>query len=171
MKSVERDWKVRRLTTHTPEFLGLPTEVWPTGGGFDKAGEDIVIGFVDSGIYPLHPSFAAHEAERYGPVSKFRGKCEVDPDTKRSFCNGKIVGAQHFAKAAIAAGAFNPAVDYASPLDGDGHGRLELFNLMGIFTACIIGIIRKEKRKGSCYFETGLVLNMDIFQVLDLGIL
>ncbi|XP_057545473.1 subtilisin-like protease SBT2.5 [Amaranthus tricolor] len=122
VKSVERDWKVRRLTTHTPEFLGLPTEVWPTGGGFDKAGEDIVIGFVDSGIYPLHPSFASHEAERYGPVPKYRGKCEVDPDTKRSFCNGKIVGAQHFAKAAIAAGAFNPSVDYASPLDGDGHG-------------------------------------------------
>lgn len=122
VKSVERDWKVRRLTTHTPQFLGLPTEVWPTGGGHDKAGEDIVIGFVDSGIYPYHQSFAAHEIEPYGPVPKYRGKCEVDPDTKRSFCNGKIVGAQHFAKAAIAAGAFNPSVDYASPMDGDGHG-------------------------------------------------
>lgn len=122
VKSVERDWKVRRLTTHTPQFLGLPTEVWPTGGGHDKAGEGIVIGFVDSGIYPHHPSFAAHETEPYGPFPKYRGKCEVDPDTKRSFCNGKIVGAQHFAKAAIAAGAFNPSVDYASPLDGDGHG-------------------------------------------------
>ena len=120
---MERDWKVRRLTTHTPQFLGLPTEVWPTGGGHGKAGEDIVIGFVDSGIYPYHPSFAAHETEPYGPVPKYRGKCEVDPDTKRSFCNGKIVGAQHFAKAAIAAGAFNPSVDYASPMDGDGHGR------------------------------------------------
>ncbi|KAL9224570.1 hypothetical protein vseg_000591 [Gypsophila vaccaria] len=122
VKSVERDWKVRRLTTHTPQFLGLPTEVWPTGGGHDKAGEDIVIGFVDSGIYPSHPSFAAHDNERYGPVPKYRGKCEVDPETKRSFCNGKIVGAQHFAKAAIAAGAFNPSVEYASPMDGDGHG-------------------------------------------------
>ncbi|MED6122521.1 hypothetical protein PIB30_040518 [Stylosanthes scabra] len=33
-----------------------------------------------------------------------------------------IVGAQHFAQAAIAAGAFNPSIDFASPLDGDGHG-------------------------------------------------
>ncbi|KAL5149471.1 Subtilisin-like protease SBT2.6 [Glycine soja] len=122
VKSVERDWKVRRLTTHTPQFLGLPTGVWPTGGGFDRAGEDIVIGFVDSGIYPHHPSFAAHNAEPYGPVPKYRGKCEADPDTKRSYCNGKIVGAQHFAHAAIAAGAFNPSIDFASPLDGDGHG-------------------------------------------------
>ncbi|XP_048336611.2 subtilisin-like protease SBT2.6 [Ziziphus jujuba] len=122
VKSVERDWKVRKLTTHTPQFLGLPTGVWPTGGGFDRAGEDIVIGFVDSGIYPHHPSFATHGTEPYGPVPKYRGKCEIDPDTKRDFCNGKIIGAQHFAKAAIAAKAFNPAVDFASPLDGDGHG-------------------------------------------------
>ncbi|GMH03150.1 hypothetical protein Nepgr_004989 [Nepenthes gracilis] len=120
--SVDRDWKVRRLTTHTPQFLGLPTEVWPTGGGHNKAGEDIVIGFVDSGIHPLHPSFAMHESEAYRPIPKYKGKCEVDPYTKKSFCNGKIVGAQHFAKAAIAAGAFNPSIDYASPLDGDGHG-------------------------------------------------
>ncbi|CAM8898379.1 unnamed protein product [Rhodiola kirilowii] len=120
--SLERDWKVRKLTTHTPQFLGLPTGVWPTGGGFDRAGEDIVIGFVDSGIYPHHPSFANDPRDPYGPVPKYRGKCEVDPDTKISFCNGKIIGAQHFAEAAKAAGAFNPTVDYASPLDGDGHG-------------------------------------------------
>ncbi|KAF5725950.1 Subtilisin-like serine protease 3 isoform 1 [Tripterygium wilfordii] len=122
VKSVVRDWKVRRLTTHTPQFLGLPTGVWPTGGGFDRAGEDIVIGFVDSGIFPHHPSFATHHTEPYGPVPKYRGKCEVDPDTKRDFCNGKIIGAQHFAKAAIAAGLFNPTIDFDSPLDGDGHG-------------------------------------------------
>ena len=124
MKSVVRDWKVRRLTTHTPQFLGLPTGVWPTGGGFDRAGEDIVIGFVDSGIYPHHPSFATYNTDPYGPIPKYRGKCELDPDTKMDFCNGKIIGAQHFAKAAIAAGSFNPAIDFASPLDGDGHGRL-----------------------------------------------
>jgi len=116
---------VRRLTTHTPQFLGLPTGVWPTGGGFDRAGEDIIIGFVDSGIFPRHPSFGSHNADPYGPLPKYRGKCEVDPDTKREFCNGKIIGAQHFAEAAIAAGAFNPSIDFASPMDGDGHGRLE----------------------------------------------
>ncbi|KAJ6435932.1 hypothetical protein OIU84_001040 [Salix udensis] len=98
VKSVERDWKVRRLTTHTPQFLGLPTGVWPTGGGFDRAGEDIIIGFVDSGIFPRHPSFGSHNADPYGPLPKYRGK------------------------SAIAAGAFNPSIDFASPMDGDGHG-------------------------------------------------
>ncbi|AQK66760.1 Subtilisin-like protease SBT2.6 [Zea mays] len=122
VKHVERDMKVQKLTTHTPQFLGLPTGVWPTGGGLDRAGEDVVIGFVDSGIYPQHPSFAAHKTDRYGPVPRYKGKCEKDLVTQRSFCNGKIVGAQHFAKAAMAAGAFNPDVEFASPLDGDGHG-------------------------------------------------
>ncbi|CAN6452701.1 unnamed protein product [Victoria cruziana] len=119
---VEEDSKVTRLTTHTPEFLGLPTGVWPTGGGTERAGENIVIGFIDSGIYPQHPSFAAYLSDPYEPVGTYRGKCEVDPDTKRRFCNGKIVGAQHFSAAAIAAGSFNATIDFASPLDGDGHG-------------------------------------------------
>ncbi|XP_078434289.1 subtilisin-like protease SBT2.5 [Wolffia australiana] len=122
VKHVERDMKVRKMTTHTPEFLGLPTGVWPNDGGFDKAGEDIVIGFIDSGIYPHHPSFAVGDSEPYSPLPRYRGKCEVDPSTKKSFCNGKVVGAQHFAAAAIAAGAFNPDIDFPSPMDGDGHG-------------------------------------------------
>ncbi|KAF2544050.1 hypothetical protein F2Q68_00029217 [Brassica cretica] len=29
VKHLSRDWKVKKLTTHTPQFLGLPTDVWP----------------------------------------------------------------------------------------------------------------------------------------------
>lgn len=136
VKHVEKDMKVKRLTTHTPQFLGLPTGVWPTGGGFDRAGEDIVIGFVDSGIYPQHPSFSTDNTEPYGPVPHFKGKCETDPINKKDFCNGKIIGAQHFAAAASASGQFNPVVDYASPLDGDGHGRLGFASLFPRTVIC-----------------------------------
>lgn len=130
--------------------MGLPTGVWPTGGGFDKAGEDIVIGFVDSGIYPHHPSFATHNTEPYGPVPKYRGKCEVDPDTKKDFCNGKIVGAQHFAKAAIAAGQFNPSIDFASPMDGDGHGRLGLECLLQFWWVIYSFYVSVAWHEGKC---------------------
>ncbi|KAK6126599.1 hypothetical protein DH2020_039645 [Rehmannia glutinosa] len=65
----------------------------------------------------------------YGPLEvdlieleRILGKCEVDRETKRDYCNGKIIGAQHFAEAAKTAGAFNPDIDFDSPLDGDGHG-------------------------------------------------
>eukprot|EP00252_Welwitschia_mirabilis_P018057 TRINITY_DN40229_c0_g1_i1.p1 TRINITY_DN40229_c0_g1~~TRINITY_DN40229_c0_g1_i1.p1 ORF type:complete len:800 (+),score=173.85 TRINITY_DN40229_c0_g1_i1:223-2622(+) len=120
--NVQRDWKVQRLTTHTPKFLGLPSEVWPSGGGEERAGEGIVIGIVDTGIYPQHPSFAVGGNVHFGPVPRYKGKCEIDAANARTFCNGKIVGAQHFAAAAIAAGSFNPAIHFDSPLDGDGHG-------------------------------------------------
>ena len=92
VKSVDRDWKVRKLTTHTPQFLGLPTGVWPTGGGFDRAGENIVIGFVNSGIFPHHPSFQNHRIEPYEPLPRYRGKCEVDPYTKRASATKRLLG-------------------------------------------------------------------------------
>ncbi|RZS16804.1 hypothetical protein BHM03_00048855, partial [Ensete ventricosum] len=133
-------------------YRHLVNGVWPTRGGFDRAGEDIVIGFVDSGIYPKHPSFATHNTEPYGPLPRYRGKCEVDPETQRDFCNGKIIGAQHFAKAAIAAGAFNPAIDFPSPLDGDGHGRIAvykvLYRLFGGYVSDVVAAIEQAVLDG-----------------------
>ncbi|GFP89209.1 subtilisin-like protease [Phtheirospermum japonicum] len=152
VKLVERDWKVRSLTTHTPQFLGLPTGVWPTGGGFDRAGEDIVIGFVDSGICVNHPSFASSKTDYYSSLPRFRGKCEPDPVTKTSPCNGKIIGAQHFAKAAKSAGVFNSELDFDYFLDGDGHGRIAvykaLYRLFGGFVADVVAAIDQAVHDG-----------------------
>ncbi len=86
-----------------------------------------MIGIVDTGIDPTHPSFAARgQSKAYGPLRKYLGKCEVAPEFPRGSCNGKIIGAQHFAAAAIQSGAFSASYQFASPLDGDGHGRLAL---------------------------------------------
>ncbi|PHU06013.1 Subtilisin-like protease SBT2.5 [Capsicum chinense] len=109
------------------DFFSISWEYCQKGGGFDRAGEDIVIGFIDSAIYPHHPSFASHNTEPYGPLPRYGGTCEIDPSTKKDYCNGKIIGAQHFSEAAKAAGSFNPAMDFDSPLDGDGHGRFVNF--------------------------------------------
>ncbi|XP_024538202.1 subtilisin-like protease SBT2.5 [Selaginella moellendorffii] len=120
---VQKDWRVSKLTTHTPDFLGLPTGVWSQQGGAGNAGDGIVVGIIDTGIDPTHPSFSGQafasnsSSNTSSGLKNFRGSCEV-----ASFCNGKIVGARHFAAAATASGNFNASVDFDSPLDGDGHG-------------------------------------------------
>ncbi|GAB4829467.1 hypothetical protein Ancab_019139 [Ancistrocladus abbreviatus] len=96
--NVVLDYSVRTATTHTPQFLGLPQGAWAREGGFDVAGEGIVIGFIDTGIDPTHPSFADNLGENAYPVP------------------------QHFSASAITRGIFNASEDYASPFDGDGHG-------------------------------------------------
>jgi len=58
--AVEEDVGTRLMTTYMPRLLGLPNGVWRrhwVGGGGDN-GEGVLVGFVDSGIDPAHPSFA-----------------------------------------------------------------------------------------------------------------
>lgn len=121
--NVALDFSVRTATTHTPQFLGLPLGAWAQEGGYETAGEGIVIGFIDTGIDPTHPSFSDNTPERHYPVPQhFSGICEVTRDFPSGSCNRKLVGARHFAASAITRGIFNTSQDYASPFDGDGHG-------------------------------------------------
>ncbi|KAI3453452.1 hypothetical protein Pfo_010115 [Paulownia fortunei] len=128
VRSVHEDNKMEKLTTHTPDFLGITTGAWPALGGSTVAGDGVVIGLIDTGINPFHPSFMTKTSTASGPsiftkTRKFKGKCATGERFPISACSGKIVGAQYFARAAIAAGEFNSTRDYASPFDADGHGR------------------------------------------------
>lgn len=121
--NVVLDFSVRTATTHTPQFLGLPKGAWVQEGGYETAGEGIVIGFIDTGIDPNHPSFTDDISEHSYPVpTHYSGVCEVTRDFPSGSCNRKLVGARHFAASAITRGIFNSTQDYASPFDGDGHG-------------------------------------------------
>ncbi|CAI5991792.1 unnamed protein product [Closterium sp. NIES-64] len=55
---VERDRTVRVTSVHSPEFLKLDSSLWPANGGQSNAGEGVIIGVIDSGIWPEHPSFS-----------------------------------------------------------------------------------------------------------------
>ncbi|KAE9604596.1 putative tripeptidyl-peptidase II [Lupinus albus] len=120
--NVALDFSVRTTTTHTPQFLGLPPGAWSQEGGFETAGEGVVIGFVDTGIDPTHPSFSDKSGHPYPVPPNYSGICEVTRDFPSGSCNRKLVGARHFAASAITRGIFNSTQDYASPFDGDGHG-------------------------------------------------
>ncbi|SHN06510.1 S8 family serine peptidase [Cryptosporangium aurantiacum] len=107
----------------TTEFLGLPGPggAWAPLGGPSRAGAGTVIGFVDSGIWADHPSFAGKRP----PAPRFRGRCDGSAlEAGRivgSFrCRGAVVGARWYLDGL---GRKTPDVsDPRSPADSDGHG-------------------------------------------------
>ncbi|XP_038971925.1 subtilisin-like protease SBT2.5 [Phoenix dactylifera] len=122
VRLMHEDMKMVKMTTHTPDYIGVSAGVWPHLGGPERSGDGIVIGMIDTGINPSHPSFANLRPEPASNLTRFKGRCESGDEFPLTACNGKIVGAQYFARAAIAAGDFNATRDYASPFDADGHG-------------------------------------------------
>ncbi|XP_019105054.2 subtilisin-like protease SBT2.5 [Beta vulgaris subsp. vulgaris] len=143
VRAIHEDIKMEKLTTHTPDYLGIPTGVWPALGGARSSGEGTVIGLIDTGINPSHPSFAnlpsmSTKGSMDDYSSRFKGKCASGEMFPPTACNGKIVGAQYFARAAIAAGDFNATRDYASPYDADGHGSHTASTAAGSYETPVI---------------------------------
>ncbi|KAL6635231.1 hypothetical protein ACP70R_027902 [Stipagrostis hirtigluma subsp. patula] len=109
-------------TTMTPSFLRLSAS-----SGLMQASNgatDVVIGVIDSGVYPkARPSFAAHRSLP-PPPRTFRGRCVSTPSFNASaYCNNKLVGAKFFYKGYEAKnGPINETVESKSPLDTNGHG-------------------------------------------------
>ncbi|CAI5537429.1 unnamed protein product [Closterium sp. Naga37s-1] len=121
---VERDQIVRVTSVHSPEFLKLDSSLWPANGGQSNAGEGVIIGVIDSGIWPEHPSFSNPDPNgapySTAPV-RWRGVCTKTKDF--TACNGKVVGARFFLKGMEREyGRVDSRLDYRSPRDMDQHG-------------------------------------------------
>ena len=138
-------------TSSTPDFLGLtaPGGLWDQLGGVKSAGEDIIIGDVDSGIWPESLSFSDRVDKHTGQPSNapgaklvyhqvpgWHGKCVSGEDFKKtSDCNEKLIGAQYF-NASLGGDAgvdatkpweFNSAARLQRPRHAHGvHGRRQL---------------------------------------------
>ncbi|KAF3448449.1 hypothetical protein FNV43_RR09162 [Rhamnella rubrinervis] len=94
-------------TTHSPNFLGLNQ-----GIGFWKGsnyGKGVIIGVLDTGISPDHPSFSDEGVPP--PPAKWKGKCEFNG----TVCNNKLIGARNF----VGAGESSKV---GPPFDDEGHG-------------------------------------------------
>ncbi|XP_047055259.1 subtilisin-like protease SBT3.9 [Lolium rigidum] len=127
--SVELSKRHTTTTTRSWDFLGLNYHTPGTGQlhgtnyGEDACGqklnygEDVIIGVVDTGIWPESRSF---NDEGYGPVpSRWKGKCQVGPDWDIHNCSRKIIGAR-FYSAGIPDRFLKS--DSLSPRDHSGHG-------------------------------------------------
>ncbi|MEG0043984.1 MAG: hypothetical protein RR763_20155, partial [Massilia sp.] len=77
--------------------------------GQGAAGEDIIIGIVDGGIWPEHPSYAdrvdANGKPTFAtsgsivydaPPSRWKGTCQTGEGFTAADCNNKLIGAQYF---------------------------------------------------------------------------
>ncbi|KAF8411542.1 hypothetical protein HHK36_004096 [Tetracentron sinense] len=107
-------------TTRAPDFLGLNLNygLWPD----TDFGDNVIIGLVDTGIWPESPSF---NDDGLGPVpSQWKGACEEGDQFNSSHCNKKLIGARFFVHGLESSS--NVSVedkgDYRSPRDGEGHG-------------------------------------------------
>ncbi|KAL3719656.1 hypothetical protein ACJRO7_004609 [Eucalyptus globulus] len=87
-------------TTHSPKFLGLP----PLQGG-----KGIIIGVLDTGVTPDHPSFSGDGMPP--PPAKWKGRCDFESYR----CNNKLIGARSFDSSAKQ----NVTMP---PIDNVGHG-------------------------------------------------
>ncbi|KAK2665059.1 hypothetical protein Ddye_003633 [Dipteronia dyeriana] len=106
-------------TTRTPKFLGLKKRagIWPAAG----FGNDIIIGVIDTGIWPESESFSD---ENMPPVpARWRGICEAGTEFNSSHCNRKLIGARSFSKGMKQYKLnISKTDDYDSPRDFFGHG-------------------------------------------------
>lgn len=150
--AVQRDKLEQPQTDTTPHFLGAD-QVWPTLGGQTHAGENVLVGVLDTGIWPEHPSFADNGI---GPISGSFG-CEFgdgsDPLLGDPFtCNDKLVGAYAFTDTYLSVfpalpGEFcNNATHTCSARDPDGHGTHTSSTAVGdaVPNASIFGINRGD---------------------------
>ncbi|CAM0876698.1 unnamed protein product [Alopecurus aequalis] len=107
-------------TTRSWDFLGLGDYQPPQQSGLlkkAKYGEDVIIGVIDSGIWPESRSF---DDNGYGPVpARWKGKCKTGEQFNATSCNRKIIGARWYGSG-ISAEVLKS--NYNSPRDLSGHG-------------------------------------------------
>ena len=118
------------------EFLGTD-QAWDQLGGVDVAGEGVVVGIVDSGIWPENPLFADDGSYPAPPATWTGDECDfgttspgfhVNGDLDVPFeCNNKLLGARTFLDTYILVnpdgvpGGIRP-IEYTSARDAHGHG-------------------------------------------------
>ena len=126
--SVKRDELRQKTTDTSPSFLGLEGKKGVWDKGID--GEDVVIGVIDTGIWPEHPSFA--DDGTYGPPpvdlgdSPSNPACEFgntahNPNDAPFTCNNKLIGARQMLATYRNLIGADPG-EFDSARDNDGHG-------------------------------------------------
>ena len=131
--SVEKDVALELDTSSTPDFLGLrgTDGVWTTTGA---KGENVIIGIVDGGAWPEHPSFSDRTGINgnatkdgklgYQQIPGWNGRCVPGEAFAATNCNQKLIGARYYNAGWGGNAGINEQLpwEYNSPRDYGGHG-------------------------------------------------
>ncbi|HEY8119729.1 MAG TPA: S8 family peptidase [Myxococcota bacterium] len=127
--AVVKDEKRHLDTATTPDFLGLRTGLWQQLGGEERAGEGIVVGILDSGVWPENASFSDRDAKGkrvYSqlPDSSFHGRCQSGEQWTAKNCNRKLLAARYYNAGFGGPEGIRQQLPYEilSARDVDGHG-------------------------------------------------
>ncbi|HET7173222.1 MAG TPA: S8 family serine peptidase [Nocardioidaceae bacterium] len=114
----------RGRTASVPR-VPTPEAAQPSVHRARKPRPSVVVGVIDSGVWPENPSFAGLPIDRTWlshNVPGFTGTCEPGTAWTATDCNTKVIAARYFVRAF---GAENLASsDYLSARDGTGHGSM-----------------------------------------------
>ncbi|EHA8588613.1 subtilisin-like protease SBT1.1 [Cocos nucifera] len=113
------DMVIQLHTTYSPQFLGLMPGrgLWTS----PNLASDVIIGVVDTGIWPEHVSFS--DADISSRPTRWRGACEAGTKFSSKNCNNKLIGARAYWKGYEAtAGPINETREFRSARDSQGHG-------------------------------------------------
>ena len=144
--SVVKD-TLRKATSdqNSVDYLRLSGKsgVWRSLGGVPKSGRGVVVGVLDSGIWPESKSFAGPALGTTPPTSSdpfrpyrvgakiamkksdgttFSGACEAGQQFTAADCNAKLITARYFSEGFEATVPEKDRRDFLSPRDGSGHG-------------------------------------------------
>nr|GMC90595.1 subtilisin-like protease SBT1.9 [Ipomoea batatas] len=117
--SAYKDHPFELHTTYTSDFLKLnaDTGLWPAS----KFGEDVIIGVIDSGVWPESRSFSDHGMPEI--PKRWKGVCREGTEFNSSLCNRKLIGANYFNAGLLAQDLeVKLNISMNSARDTNGHG-------------------------------------------------
>ncbi|KAI4992909.1 hypothetical protein ZWY2020_007222 [Hordeum vulgare] len=175
--SVFRSRMLQLHTTRSWDFMGLNLHLQmeqPSSQMHLKYGGDVIVGILDTGVWPESESF--RDDPHLGPVpSSWRGTCvggqQFDPATA---CNRKLIGARYYLAGFEAeTGPLNTSggAEYLSARDRVGHGTHTASTAVGAVSpnASYFGGLGRGAARGVCWFKdlTGRCNDADILAAFD----
>ncbi|SDR12427.1 S8 family serine peptidase [Thermostaphylospora chromogena] len=125
--AVQEDRAHRPLTDASPEFIGAPA-IYSKLGGSASSGKGVIVGILDTGAWPEHPSFADPGGLPEPPPTLDGAPRECDfgdnpltPENDPFTCNNKLIGGRTFLDTY---NAIHPGSETYpdTARDSDGHG-------------------------------------------------